>query len=61
MMATDIPWVTLCPPTVKEAKEEEVKVEEDATSGLGSLVSQELEPIILRGLSFCDPGDDDSC
>ena len=31
----EIPWVTLCPPTVKE-----VKVEEDAASDLGSLVSQ---------------------
>ena len=62
MMATEIPWVTPCPPTVKEAQEEEeVKAEEDGASGLGSRDSQELESVFLRSLSFCDSGDDDSC
>lgn len=62
MMATEIPWVTPCPPTVKEAQEEEeVKEEEDGASGLGSRDSQELESVFLRSLSFCDSGDGDSC
>ena len=63
MMATEIPWVTPCPPTVKEAQEEEeeVKAEEDGASGLGSRDSQELESVFLRSLSFCDSGDGDSC
>ena len=56
MMATETHWVTPCPPTEKQAQEEEVKVEEVAASGLEFRVNQDLEHLLLslRGLSFCD-------
>ena len=59
MMATETHWVTPCPPTAKEAQEEEAREEEVAASGLGFRVNQDLEHLLLslRGLSFCDSGD----